>query len=294
MPKIIVSDTMEEDVRAGLARLGDVVYQPADLKKELMDADVLIVRSATKVTAELIAGAPNLKVVARAGVGLDNVDAKACEVRGIKVINTPAASSNAVAELALAFMFCAIRKVPTLHMKMKQGTWAKKEGMGGELEGRTLGIIGFGRIGSILAKKASALGMRVLAYSDIAFSSEHAKSVPFEELILESDVISVHVPLTPQTKGMLNREQIGRMKNGVVLLNTARGGIIDEEALYEACKSGKVFAAALDVYAQEPYSGKLLELDNVVFTPHIGANTIEAQKRIGKELVEKLKAELGA
>ncbi|MFA6530499.1 MAG: hydroxyacid dehydrogenase [Candidatus Micrarchaeia archaeon] len=290
--KIVIADNMEPEVVEGIRKLGTVVYKPADLKAELNDAEALIVRSATKVTADLIANAGKLKIVARAGVGLDNVDVKACEAKGIKVINTPGASSNAVAELVIGTMISMLRNFQKAHCQMKNKVWDKKNLIGNEIAGKTLGVIGFGRIGAMAAEKAHALGMKIIAYDPHAKAVPYAKFVSLEELFANSDVITLHTVLVPETKGMINRENIAKMKNGVWIVNAARGELIDEDSIYEACKSGKVAGAALDVYWQEPYSGKLLELDNVCFTPHLGASTKEAQVRIGVELVEKLSVEL--
>ncbi len=292
MTKIIIADNLEPEVVEELKKLGTVVYKPSNLQAELKDADALIVRSATKVSHELLATNHKLKIVARAGVGLDNVDVKSCEARGIKVINTPGSSSNAVAELTIGLIISMLRKVQKAHHQMKNKVWDKKSLTGEEIEGKTLGIIGYGRIGSLVAKKAKALGMNVLACDPKTKGDSNAKIVTIDELFKSSDVISLHTILTPETKDMINAKNIAKMKNGVYLVNLARGDLIDETALYEACKSGKIAGAALDVYKEEPYSGKLLELDNVYFTPHLGAATKEAQLRIGKELVEKLKEEL--
>ncbi len=292
MVKIIIADNMEPDVIEGLRKLGEVVYKPADIRAALADAEVLVVRSATKVTVDLIANANKLKIVARAGVGLDNIDTKACEARGIKVINTPSASSNAVAELAIGLMLSMFRNVQKAHLQMKNKIWDKKSLTGIEVAGKTLGILGFGRIGSMVAEKANGLGMNVIAFERTPKESKIARFVPFDELLANADIISLHLASTPETKNIINKDSIAKMKNGVYLINTARGDLINEEALYDACKSRKIAGAALDVYQQEPYTGKLLELDNVYFTPHLGGSTKEAQMRIGKELIEKLGAEL--
>jgi D-3-phosphoglycerate dehydrogenase len=285
---------MEKDVVDEIRKLGAVEHRPADLKASLGKADVLIVRSATKVTKELLAGAPMLKLVARAGVGLDNVDAKACAEKGIKVFNTPGASTNAVAELALGVMLCGLRNVQKAHHQMKGGVWDKRNLVGREIGGKTLGIIGYGRIGASLAKKAHALGMRVIAFSPPPRKEDCIVAYVDDlgQLFSQSDVISIHVPAAEGTINLINQENIARMKDGVFIVNTSRGEIIDEDALYDAVKSGKVLGAALDVYRSEPYKGRLLELNNVYLTPHIGASTKEAQKRIGEELVTILQREL--
>ena len=291
--KIVIADAMEPEVIAGISKLGQTVVAPADLKGALADADALIVRSATKVTEELLAHAPKLRLVARAGVGLDNVDADACKKRSIKVVNTPSASTNSVAELALAMMFAICRKLPKADASMKGKQWLKKELLGTELMDKTLGVVGLGRIGASLAIKASALGMRVLYYDPRQEGAAAGKKVSLDEIFASSDYISLHVPLTPETKGMIGEASIAKMRKNAVIVNTARGGLIDEEALYNALKDGRIGGAALDVYPSEPYSGKLCELGNVVLTPHIAGSTKEAQARIGQELVARLREELG-
>ncbi len=287
--KIIVADAMEDEVLAELRKMGEVVYRPSDLYSEIAKSDVLIVRSATKVTEALVANS-SLKIVARAGVGLDNVDVPACEKKGIKVINTPGASSDAVAELALAFMLALARKIPQAHLSMKQGKWDKKSFVGSELAGKTLGILGYGRIGSKVAKFASGFGMKIICTNLNPVNDAAVTQVELPELLSSSDFISIHVALTPETKGMFNADVFAKVKKGAYILNLARGPVIDEDALYNALKSGHLGGAGLDVFPQEPYSGKLLELDNVVFTPHIGGSTKEAQMRIGLELIQQLKS----
>ena len=287
--KILIPDNMEKEVVEKIKNLGDVVYLPQNLDAALADAEVLIVRSQTKVTRELLAKAKKLKLVARAGVGLDNVDQRACKERGIKVLNTPGASTESVAELALTLVAVLLRKIVQAHTQMKNKICDKKKLVGKEIKGKTLGIIGFGRIGSAVAERAHALGMNVLVYNPEPFKSDFAKSVELENLLRESDVVTLHVPITESTRKMINKERLALMKNGAYLINTARGEVVDEDALYDALKSGKLGGAALDVLGKEPYDGKLLELDNVVFTSHTGANTTDAQNRIGEELVARLK-----
>ncbi|MEW6036083.1 MAG: hydroxyacid dehydrogenase [Candidatus Micrarchaeota archaeon] len=291
--RIVIADQMEDEVVGRIRALGEVSYRPADLKAALAEADVLVVRSATTVTRALISGT-KLRIVARAGVGLDNVDQEACVEKGIKVLNTPGASTNAVAELAVGLIIGALRNVQKAHHQMKGGRWEKKSLTGREIEGSTLGIIGYGRIGAAVARKAHALGMKVIAYNppprredDIATFVDHLDS-----FLAHADVISLHAALTESTKNIINRDTIAQMKDGAIVINTARGEMVDEDALYDAIKSGKLAGAALDVFRHEPYSGKLLELDNVVLTPHLGAATKEAQARIGDELVRLLKEEL--
>ncbi|MCX6770886.1 MAG: hydroxyacid dehydrogenase [Candidatus Micrarchaeota archaeon] len=291
--KIVIADNMEPEVVAEIKKLGDTAVAPSDLKAALADADALIVRSATKVTAELLTHAPKLRLVARAGVGLDNVDMEACRKRGIKVVNTPGASTNSVAELALGMMFAVCRRLPKADASMKGKQWLKKELTGTELMDKTLGIVGLGRIGASLAIKASALGMIVIYYDPKQEGAAAGKKVSLEELFASSDYISLHVPLTPETKGMIGAASIANMKRNAVIVNTARGGLVDEDALCNALREGRIGGAALDVYPSEPYGGKLCELGNVVLTPHIAGSTKEAQARIGQELVAKLREELG-
>jgi len=296
MTRIVISDNMESEVVEELKSLGEVSYLPADLSEALKDADVLIVRSKTKVTKEVIEGAPKLKIIARGGVGLDNINVNAAEEKGITVINTPGASANAVAELVIGHMLSCFRNIAKANFQMKNGIWDKKNLIGQEVEGKTLGIIGYGRIGALVGKKASALGMKIIAYNPPPRHEDGLAEFvdDFDEFLARSDVITLHVPLNESTRDAINGESISKMKDGVFIINTSRGEVIDEDALYEACKSGKIAAAALDVYREEPYKGKLLGLGNVFFTPHLGAATKEAQLRIGKELVEKLKKELSA
>lgn len=292
--KIVVSDSMEGEVLEQLKKFGSISYKPADLNKEIADADVLIVRSATKVTRELLNNAKQLKLVMRGGVGLDNVDKDACKEKGIKVLNTPAASSNAVAELAIGLMIALMRNIVKAHDQVKAGVWDKKALMGREVQGKTLGLIGLGRIGSLVAKKASALGMNVIAYDKIAVNVEDVKIVDsVDEIFANADVISLHVPATDETKNLINRETIAKMKNGVYIVNTARGVVIDEDALSEALASGKVAGAALDVTAKEPPEGPILKAPNIILPSHIGASSKEAQLRIGGELVQLLDEYMG-
>lgn len=290
--KIVISDTTEPEILEKMKQKWEIVYKPENLFEALKDAEVLIVRSKTKVTREVIDHAPKLKLVGRAGVGLDNVDVNYCKEKGIKIVNTPSAPRNAVSELVVGMIICLFRGIYRGHTEMKKKNWLKKELLGNEVQGKTLGIIGFGGIGKVVADKAKVLGMKVLAYDLRPIEPEYAKfvrQVGIDTLLAESDVISLHTVLVPETKGMINKKTIEKMKNGAFIVNTARGELIEEEALYEALKSGKLGGAALDVFWQEPYSGKLLELENILFTPHIGGNTKEAQIRIGEELIEALK-----
>ncbi len=283
--KVVIADDMQEKALELLKETrAEIIYRPASLKDALVEADMLIVRSATKVTADLISGARNLKLVARGGVGLDNVDIEACKKKGIEVVNTPGASTNSVAELAIGLMFSCSRNIARSSRGMREGKWQKSL-PGTELAGKTLGIIGCGKIGLAVAEKGRHLGMHIIGYNPPPKPiSATVELVDLEELYKRADIISLHVPLHPTTEKMINAQTISRMKDGVIIINTSRGPVIDENSLYDAAKGGKVRAAGLDVYWEEPYKGKLLELDNICFTPHIGASTEEAQVRIGVEL----------
>ncbi len=291
--KVVVSDSMNPDALEKVKETGaEIVYKPDSLEDAISDAEVLVVRSATKVTEDLLSTAPNLKAVIRGGVGLDNIDQEACRKHGVEVANTPGASTNAVAEFALTLILSTSRNVQKAHFTMKQGRWEKKALAGQEVKGKTLGLIGCGRIGSLLAEKAVALGMEVLGFNP---PPRHGSTTityveSLDELFREADVISLHVPLNPSTENLLNAEAFSKMKEGAIVVNTSRGPVINEDALYDACSSGRVGAAALDVFREEPYSGKLLELENVFFTPHLGASTAEAQIRIGEEIAEKIRS----
>jgi len=258
------------------------------LKSEIANYDAIVVRSATKVRAEIIDAATNLKLIVRAGVGLDNIDVEYAKNKGIEVRNTPAASSNSVAELALGHLISLARYISRGTVSVRSGKWEKKALKGIEIYGKTLGIVGIGRIGQSLAKKATALGMKVVAYDKFVDKSplpEIVEMVPFDQLLADSDFISLHIPFDPKVGATIGKPEIEKMKDGVRILNCARGGVIDEVALAEALASGKVAGAALDVFATEPPASDnpLLAQENVSFTPHIGASTVEAQARVGAE-----------
>jgi D-3-phosphoglycerate dehydrogenase len=288
--KIVISDDLDAGAVENIKKAGQVVYKPANLDAELADAEVLVVRSATKVTKEFLGKAPKLKIVFRAGVGLDNIDVEACKARGIKVQNTPGASTNAVAEMAVGCIIGLFRNLGRAHHSMKTGKWEKKSLMGHEIEGKTLGIIGCGRIGCAVAAKAHAMGMKVVSYNPPPrIDCAGVKYVELDDLLAQSDAITIHAAPTKETENIINAGTIGKMKKGACLINLARGTMVDEEALYSALKGGKLGGAALDVYKEEPYKGKLLELDNVIFTPHIGGSTFEAQDKIGAVIAEELR-----
>jgi D-3-phosphoglycerate dehydrogenase len=282
--KILIADAFDKSLPQRLQQFGEVFEDMARLN----EAEVLLIRSKTKVTPELVAKAPNLKLVIRGGVGLDNVDKEACKARGITVMNTPEASSVAVAELAMALMLAIPNRIVEAHVSMKEGKWLKKELKRTELYQKTLGLLGIGRIGSEVAKRAAAFGMKVIAYDP--FIKEHpvAKLVSLEELLANSDYISFHTPLTDETKGMVNEALIAKMKKGVILINTGRAKVIDESALAKALVSGHVAAYGTDVWYSDPPAADcpLLTAPNVLGTPHIGASSKENLLRIGDIVVD--------
>lgn len=294
--KLAICDPIDEKAISKLKDLGVLVLDLSSvekdkLKEHVKDADILVVRSATKVKGELLESLERAKLIIRGGVGLDNIDLEGAKKKGIKVVNTPEASSISVAELVFAHIFAIYRHIVRGTIGIKSGKWEKKVLKGNELYGKTIGIIGMGRIGQEVAKRAKALGMKVIGYDVVDFPTELAEKVSLEELYKQSDIITLHVPLTPKTHHMINSDAISKMKDGVVIINCSRGGVVDENALYEGLKSGKVKGAGLDVFEHEPpEKSPLFELENVTFTPHIGASTKEAQTRIGSEIVKKVKA----
>jgi D-3-phosphoglycerate dehydrogenase len=286
--KILIADAFDDSLPGRLAAFGEVTSDAA----KIADADVLLVRSKTKVTKEYLAGAPNLKLIIRGGVGLDNIDVEAARGTGIEVKNTPRASSIAVAELTMALMLSVPNRIIEGHNGIKEGKFLKKELKRTELYGKTLGLLGAGLIGTEVARRAIAFGMRVVAHDH--YISNHALAELIEdddEFYSVCDYISVHLPLTAETKGMIDRNTIAKMKDGVILLNTARGKVVVEEDLAEALKSGKVRAYATDVYASDPppASSPILSAPNVVMTPHIGGSSKENLLRIGNIVVDMLR-----
>lgn len=295
MYRILVTDGMEKSAVAQLESMGyEVVqefYEPVVLREKVKEFDALVVRSATKVRAPIIDGAAEtgrLKVILRAGVGVDNIDVDYAREKGIAVENTPNASSSSVAELAIAHMLALTRFVAAANVTMRSGKWEKNAYKGMELTGKTLGLIGMGRIAKETAKRASALGMRII-YNDIMGHSPENEPyiwVSLEELLEKSDVVSLHIPAVKGQAALINAETIGKMKDGVYLINTARGALVDEDALCDALDSGKLAGAGLDVYREEPSRNeRLLNHPKVSVTPHIGGVTKEAQSRIGQEIV---------
>ena len=292
--KILVCDKTEQEAVDAMRAAGLAVdvrddITPEELMKTLPAYEGMVVRSRTKVRQALIDACPKLRVIVRGGVGLDTIDAEYARSKGITVMNTPLASSASVAELTIGYMFALARSIVQASASMKSGKWEKKNFEGDELGGKTLGLIGVGNIGREVARRAAALGMTVIAYDPYVQSVQGVQMVELDALLANSDYISLHLPKTKESANMIGPDQISRMKKGVRIINCARGGIIDEGALYDALVGGQVAGAALDVYAEEPPSDwKLARLPNVICSPHIGAATREAQGRVGAEVAEKL------
>lgn len=298
MLKILISDALSEE---GLKVLREVKefqvdikteLKPEELKQIIKDYDALLVRSSTKVTKDIIGSADKLKVIGRAGVGLDNVDLEAATQKGIIVMNTPAGNTISTAEHTMSMILALSRSIPQANTSTKKGEWKRSKFMGVELYNKSLGIIGFGRIGSEVAKRALSFGMKILAF-DPYLSREVAQGMGVEVLDLKdvlahSDYITVHTPLTEETRHMISDKEFGLMTKGVRIVNCARGGIIDEMALIGAIKEGRVSGAAIDVFEKEPLSpdSEFLKLDNVIITPHLGASTEEAQVNVAIEVAE--------
>jgi D-3-phosphoglycerate dehydrogenase len=299
-PRVLISDQLSPAAVEVFRSRGIAVDYRPDLGKDkealslaVTDADGLAVRSATKVTAKLIAAAPRLKVIGRAGIGVDNIDVAAASQRGIIVMNTPLGNAVTTAEHALAMMMALARQIPLADRSTKAGRWEKNRFMGVELYGKTLGIIGCGNIGSIVADRALGLHMKVIAY-DPYLSAERAvevgvEKVDFDTLLARADFVSLHTPLTEKTRHILDAAALARMKRGVRIINCARGGLIVEEALLDALNSGQVAGAALDVFEVEPATDNpLFAHENVVCTPHLGASTSEAQENVALQIAEQM------
>ncbi|MBO7388409.1 MAG: phosphoglycerate dehydrogenase [Methanomicrobium sp.] len=293
--KVLISDPLAEEGVEILRAFCDVDVKTGlsedELVKIIGDYDGLLVRSGTQVTARIIEAADKLKFIGRAGAGVDNIEMEPATKRGIIVANAPAGNTLAACEHTVAMMMSLVRNIPQATASVKKGEWKRSQFMGIEVNGKTLGIAGFGRIGQELSKRANAMAMKVIAY-DPYMNYKRAEElgvtvVTLEELFKMSDIITVHTPLIKETKHMINRETIATMKDGVRIINCARGGIIDEDALYDAIVSGKVAGAALDVYEEEPpKNSKIIELPQVINTPHLGASTVEAQKNVAVSVAE--------
>lgn len=297
MKKILVADTLNPEALEELKSIPnfEVTLKTGmdedELVNTIADFHVTVVRGATKITRRVIESASNLELIIRAGIGLDNIDLEAAQEKGIQVANTPAATSISVAEHTFGLMLAAVRNHGKANLSMKEHRWEKKVLSGTELYGKTLGIVGAGRIGQEVAKRALAFGMTVIAYDVIEIKTDlDIKQVSFDELLAQSDIISLHLPLTDQTKHMISNQEFEKMKDGTIIINAARGGTIDESALLQALQAEKVRAAAIDVFEKEPPDDfSLIDHPNVIATPHIGAAAKEGQKRAGMEVVEILR-----
>ncbi len=301
MPKVLVTDGLAPQGFEILGRAPGIEVvdapgmKPAQLLDAIADADALIIRSATQVTAEVIAAAKQLAVIGRAGIGVDNVDVGAATTRGIVVMNTPGGNTITTAEHAIALLVALARHIPQATASMKAGKWDKKSFMGMELYNRTLGLIGLGNIGRIVAQRARGLGMKVVAYDPFLSAEAAAKLevelLDFDALLARSDALSVHVPRTPDTAGLLGKAAFAKVRPGVLLVNAARGGIVDEDALLEALESGAVGGAALDVFEEEPPAPDhpLVAHPHVICTPHLGASTEQAQVNVSIAVAEQVR-----
>jgi len=299
--KVLLTDGLEENGQAILRTVAQVDNRAGISADELLQVvgeyDAMIVRGRTKVTAAVLEAARNLKVVGRAGVGVDNIDLNAAKAKGVIVVNSPTATTIAVAELTLGLMLAVVREIPRADATMKAGQWIKKELEGRELWRKTLGVIGFGRIGSEVARRAAAFDMTILAYDPLlpadVIRQRGGEPVTLDDLLARSDIITLHLPLDESTRNLINAEAFAKMKDGVYLICAARGGIIDEAALLQALESGKVAGAGLDVFATEPPGATpLVTHPRVVCTPHIGAQTVEAQTRAAEDIANEVLAAL--
>ncbi len=300
MKKILIADALSPEAFEELKAIPDFEVtlktgmDEDELVKTIPEFNATVVRSATKVTGRAIEATSNLELIVRAGIGLDNIDVKAAEAKGIQVANTPAATSISVAEHTFGLMLAAIRNHGKANLSMKEHKWEKKILSGTELYEKTLGIIGIGRIGQEVAKRALAFGMKVIAYDIIEVKTDlDIRMVSWEELLSQADIFTLHLPLTEKTRHMISDKEFEKMKDGVILINASRGGTVDEKALLKALDSGKVRAAALDVFEKEPpVEFSLIDHPNVIATPHIGAAAKEGQARAGMEVVKILKERL--
>ena len=292
--KVLICDATDPKALKIIEEAGiEVVNQPEITPEELLEVipefPCMIVRSRTKVTKEVIDAGSSLKAIVRAGVGLDNIDVGYAKEKGVLVLNTPSASTQSVAELTIAYLMALARNIPLMTASMKAGKWEKKSFQGSEVSGKKLGLIGSGRIGQAVADRATALGMTVIAYDPYVTQLPNIILVELDDLLKEADYISLHIPHTDETHNILDAGAFAKMKDGVRIINCARGGTIDEDALYQAIQSGKVAGAALDVFAEEPLANpSLFSLDQVIGSPHIGAGTGEAKERVGQVAAQKV------
>ncbi|MFF9063458.1 hydroxyacid dehydrogenase [Streptomyces sp. NPDC014882] len=297
-PIVIVSDALPGDTLAALRTACDVRHvdgrdRPA-LLAAMSDADALIVRSGTRVDAEILDRAPRLRLVARAGVGLDNVDTTTARARGIAVVNAPDSNTVSVAELTVGLIVASMRHITAAARSLRDGEWRRSDFAGVELAGRTLGIVGYGRIGRQVARRLAAFDMRILVHDPYADTvGDDVRATGLDELLAASDVVTLHLPKTPATTGLVGARELALMKPTALLVNTARGGIVDETALARALRDGELAGAALDVFATEPPAhSPLLALPNVLALPHLGAGTRDAQLRAAQDVVRKVLEEL--
>lgn len=300
-PKVVIAEKIAQSGLDNLSRSCRVEMaigvDRAELLAHLADADGLVVRSATEVDAELISASPNLKVIGRAGIGVDNIDVAAATEAGIIVVNAPQANVISAAEHAIALLLSQARNIPRADATLRSGVWERTGFEGVELHGKNLGVVGLGRVGTLVTQRALAFGMHLFAYDPYVTDDRARKlgveMVGLDELLATSDFITIHLPLTADTTGLIGKEALAKVKQGVRIVNTARGGILDEDALAEAVRDGRVAGAALDVYATEPLvESPLFELEDVVLTPHLGASTAEAQDKAGNDVAEAVAAAL--
>ena len=301
LPVVLIADKLAESTVAALGDQVEVRWVDGPDRPKLLaavpDADALLVRSATTVDAEVLAAAPKLKIVARAGVGLDNVDVDAATARGVLVVNAPTSNIHSAAEHALALLLSTARQIPAADATLREHTWKRSSFSGVEIFDKTVGVVGLGRIGQLVAQRLAAFGAHIVAYDPYVSSARAAQLgielLTLDELLGRADFISVHLPKTKETAGLINKENLAKTKPGVIIVNAARGGLIDEQALADAITSGHVRAAGLDVFATEPCTDSpLFELPQVVVTPHLGASTAEAQDRAGTDVAASVKLAL--
>jgi D-3-phosphoglycerate dehydrogenase len=300
-PVVLIAEELSPATVEALGPDFDIRYcngaDRAELLSAVPDAVALLVRSSTRVDSEVIAAAPRLQVIARAGVGLDTIDVRAATQAGVMVVNAPTSTVVSAAELAIALLLAAARNVVPANQSLRSGRWDRSKFIGVELYDKTVGVLGLGRIGVLVAQRLSAFGMRVIAYDPYVQAGRAAQAgvrlVGLDDLLAESDVITVHLPKTAETVGLIGDEQLHKVRPGLVLVNAARGGIVDEQALYEALVEGRVAAAGLDVYAEEPCTeSPLFGLDQVVATPHLGASTEQAQEKAGLSVARSVRLAL--
>lgn len=301
LPVVLIADKLAESTVAALGDQVEVRWVDGPDREKLLaampEADALLVRSATTVDAEVLAAAPKLKIVARAGVGLDNVDVDAATARGVLVVNAPTSNIHSAAEHALALLLAAARQIPAADATLREHTWKRSSFSGTEIFGKTVGVVGLGRIGQLVAQRLAAFGAHITAYDPYVSQARAAQLgielLTLDELLARADFISVHLPKTKETAGLINKEALAKTKPGVIIVNAARGGLIVEEALAEAILSGHVRGAGLDVFSTEPCTDSpLFELPQVVVTPHLGASTEEAQDRAGTDVAASVKLAL--